>query len=47
MKKREILKPLVNNKEKILKEKDKLKEEKINESKRKLKQYLMEQIIKD
>ena len=43
MKKREILKPLVNNKEKILKEKDKLKEEKINESKRKLKHDLMEQ----
>ena len=43
MKKREILKPLVNNKEKILKEKDRLKEEKINESKRKLKHDLMEQ----
>ena len=43
MRKREILKPLVNNKEKILKEKDRLKEEKINESKRKLKHDLMEQ----
>ena len=43
MKKREILKPLVLNKEKIIKEQDKLKEEKINENKRKIKHDLMEQ----
>ena len=43
MKKREILKPLVLSKEKIIKEQDKLKEEKINENKRKIKHDLMEQ----
>ena len=42
MKKREILKPLVLSKEKIMKEQDKLKEEKINENKRKIKHDLME-----
>ena len=43
MKKREILKPLVLSKEKIIKEQDRLKEEKINENKRKIKHDLMEQ----
>ena len=43
MKKREILKPLVLSKEKIIKEQDRLKEEKINENKRKIKHDLMEE----
>ena len=43
MKKREILKQLVPNKDKILREQERLKEEKISESKRKIKHDLMEQ----
>ena len=43
MKKREILKHLVPNKDKILKEKERLKEERISEKKRKIKHDLMEQ----
>ena len=43
MKKREILKQLVPNKDKILREQERLKEEKISEGKRKLKHDLMEQ----
>ena len=47
MKKREILKQLVPNKDKISREQDRLKEEKINEGKRKLKHDLMEQKHKE
>ena len=43
MKKREILKQLVPNKDKILREQERLKEEKISENKRKIKHDLMEQ----
>ena len=43
MKKRELLKQLVPNKDKILREQERLKEEKISENKRKLKHDLMEQ----
>ncbi len=43
MKKREILKQLVPNKDKILREQERLKEEKISENKRKMKHDLMEQ----
>jgi hypothetical protein len=43
MKKRELLKQLVPNKDKILREQDRLKEEKISENKRKIKHDLMEQ----
>ena len=43
MKKREILKPLVLSNKKKIKKQDKLKEEKINENKRKIKHDLMEQ----
>ena len=43
MKKREILKHLVPNKDKILREQERLKEEKISENKRKIKHDLMEE----
>ena len=43
MKKREILKQLVPNKDKILREQERLKEEKISENKRKIKHDLVEQ----
>ena len=42
-KKRELLKHLVPNKNKIIKEQEKLREEKLNDSKRKMKHDLMEQ----
>ena len=42
LKKRELLKPLVPNKDKILREEEKLKEEKINENKRKMKHEMIE-----
>ena len=43
IKKREILKQLVPNKDKILREQERLREEKISENKRKMKHDLMEQ----
>ena len=43
LKKREILKNLVPNKDKILREQERLKEERISETKRKIKHDLMEQ----
>ena len=42
LKKRELLKPLVPNKDKILREEERLKEEKINDNKRKMKHEMME-----